>query len=341
MLEVLREFREKLDNIMCKAFGRRIVLYGYGRTGRFLDWYAEYYHGIQVDFIITDDWSPAIPYSLPYFRDSLFDFNYKDVKDSIVWLALPGNAEARKKCEEHGLEYYDFAEIIYGDRLVASEDDYATVFTRRKSGIHDVQFVEYLECFYNCNFVTAVERKYLIDGGNLTSARYAISAQREIFPILDNCHVLPGEEDAILDFGCGKGGAMLTFLDYGFKNVGGVEYTAELYDVAVQNFQNLGIPTSPTAGKGVSLLCGDAAKLTDVLDVYNWFYFFDPFGRPVFEPVIENIRASYQRKPREIHIISINPRFHDVIESSGIFTLTGQFCGATRQKVVNVYKAKA
>lgn len=102
MLHCLDKFRKQLDDVMLKAFGRRIILYGYGRTGRFLEWYADYYHSLKPDFIITSDWSDAMPYSLPYFRDSLFEFNYRDVKNSIVWLALPGNEEAKKSAKGRG-----------------------------------------------------------------------------------------------------------------------------------------------------------------------------------------------------------------------------------------------
>lgn len=54
MLKVFENFREKLDDIIVKCFGRRVILYGYGYSERFLEWYAEYYHSIKVDFIITD-----------------------------------------------------------------------------------------------------------------------------------------------------------------------------------------------------------------------------------------------------------------------------------------------
>ena len=38
MLKVFEEFREKLDEIIIKCFGHRIVLYGYGYSERFLEW---------------------------------------------------------------------------------------------------------------------------------------------------------------------------------------------------------------------------------------------------------------------------------------------------------------
>lgn len=36
MLKVFEEFKDRLDRVMLKAFGHRIVLWGYGYTGRFL-----------------------------------------------------------------------------------------------------------------------------------------------------------------------------------------------------------------------------------------------------------------------------------------------------------------
>lgn len=335
MLKCFDRFRKQLDEVMIHGFGHRLILYGYGRTGRFLEWYADYYHSIKPDFIITSDWSNAMPYSLPYFRDSLFEFNYADVKDAVVWLALPGDEKAKEKCKKYGYRYYDFADIIYGEKLIAEEPGTEDVFRKKKTGVHDVQFMEYLECFYGCNFVTSVSREHLTEGAH----NYAISTQQEIFPILDKCHAVLSEDDAIFDFGCGKGGAMLTFLDYGFSRVGGVEFSRQLYTEAEENIKNLNL--NSCGKETVKLFHNDAARVTQELDDYNWFYFFDPFERQIFEPVISNIYSSYQRKPRKLTIICINPRYHDVIENCGIFIMTNQFCAATRQKVVNIYTTKS
>lgn len=337
MLTIFDEFRNKLDNAIIKAFGHRVVLYGYGRTGQFIEWYAKYYHGIEVDFIITEDWSQAIPYKFPLFRDSLFEFNYRDVKNALIWLALPGDKEAKKVCEKNTMGryngYVDFGELIYGDKLVNGEND-DDVFKKKKAGVHDVQFMEYLECFYGCNFVTAIISSQF-DGKYKGAHSYRMSGQKEIFPILDNCHCIPGKDDAIFDFGCGKGAAMVSFLDYGFGHVGGIEYVDEIYEELISNMKKLGINE-----KQAECLHGDASNLTMELDGYNWFYFFDPFQKSVFESVIKNICESYLRKKRKVSIISINPKFYDVIEKSGLFVLTSQFCVDVRQKVVDVYVTK-
>ena len=329
MLQVFDKFREKLDAVMLKAFGHRVVLWGYGYTGRFLEWYAEYYHSIKVDFIITEDWSAGIPYNFPLFRNSLFDFNYMDVKNAIVWLATPINEMILEKLEKGGYinncSYFDFLEIVYGK-------DYMCIDLIKDN--RDVQFMEWLEYRYDCNLVTAINSSEFVN--NVKGAHsYRISTQKEIFPILDKCHCLPQKNDAIFDFGCGKGGAMISFMDYGFKKVGGVEYEKSIYDIMVSNFTKLGIDLKEN--KNITCIHGDASQIEKELDQYNWFYYFDPFEREIFERTIIHICESLQRNPRKIHIININPKFHDVVLNCGFFELTNQFCIDVRQRVVDIF----
>lgn len=53
MLHQLKEFRDRLDNIMLRCMNDRTTIYGYDTyTGRFLKWYAGYYHGIEADYLV-------------------------------------------------------------------------------------------------------------------------------------------------------------------------------------------------------------------------------------------------------------------------------------------------
>lgn len=223
MLEIFKEFREKLDDVMTKAFGHRIVLWGYGYTGQFLEWYAEYYHSLKMDFVITEEWSSVIPYKFPLFRNSIFDFNYMDVNNSMVWLAIPEDEIVSEKLAamnlQKNVDYFNFLEIIYGDNYINNAEVSKNVFWVQKTGLRDIQFMEWLEYMYDCNLVTAVNNSNYANAKDNHS--YRITTQKEIFSILDKCHCNPGKEDAIFDFGCGKGGAIITFLDYGFHKVGG------------------------------------------------------------------------------------------------------------------------
>ena len=347
MLAVLKEFRDKLDEIMLKCMHDRIALYGYDSyTGRFLKWYAEYYHGIEVDWLISEDMSVGRGYDREIFRPSVFDFAYKDIKNAILWLAKPltkdikmnsggGYSHNNERPEKWGYKknktYFDFYEAIYGEDAYASADIQADAFHRKKTGRRDIQFLEWLEWKYGCNFLVPISKEdfeVVDENGH----RYSCSTQKEIFPMLDHCHVHPSENDGIFDFGCGKGGAMVTFLDYGFSKVGGVEYETKTWYVAKDNFSALGID-------GVELIRGDARAVTSNLDGYNWFYFFFPFDREVFEIVINNIKESYLRHKRKIHLIYFTAMKHDFIEQTGIFRLTNQFTVDSRQRVVGIFES--
>jgi len=337
MLSVLKEFREKLDDIMLKAMHSRVLLYGYeSYTGRFIKWYAEYYHSINIDYLVSTDMSRGRAYDEEIFRPSILDFNYKSVGQAIIWVTEPLTNSLQSDLERKGYikgeTYFDFYEAVYGSDIYGSNEENVDVFNKRKEGRRDIQFLEWLEWKYECNFVTRIKHEFL-EVAKEHGEGYGCTTQKEIFPILDHCHCIPQANDAIFDFGCGKGGALVSFLDYGFQRVGGIEYEPKIYDVLNKNMRRLGLESK------VEMLLGDAGDLTNQLDGYNWFYFFLPFDDYIFERCIKSICDSYQRKPRKISIISISPYSHGCIEKTGLFRLTNQFTVDMRQRVVDIFES--
>lgn len=338
MLGIFTEFRKTLDDVMLQAIRKRIVLYGYGYTGRFLKWYAEYYHSIKVDYIVSMDMTLSQAYDQEIFRKSLFDFHYKDVDKAVIWLAEPMDEEIAaflmKKGYVKNQTYFDFYGEIYGDDVSwnSEKNMQDNVFRRQKTGKRDIQFLEWLEWKYQCNFITAIDKKNL-NVAKEHGASYRVTTQKEIFPILDKCHCIPTEQDAIFDYGCGKGGAMVSFLDYGFQHVGGVEYEPQIYDVLEDNMSKLRLKET----KKIECIQGNAAEIDIQLDKYNWFYFFQPFDNDIFQQCIYAIVESIKRYNRRVHIISIAPQSYKYIEEEG-FRLTNQFTIDSRQRVVDVYE---
>ena len=225
MLPILQEFRNSLDNIMLKAMHSSVLLFGYeSYTGRFIKWYAEYYHSIKVDYLVSTDLSRGRAYDTEIFRPNIIDFNYKNVRQAVVWLAEPITDSIREFLELRGYKesenYFDFYNAIYGQDICGVNEKNTDIFHRRKEGRRDIQFMEWLEWKYDCNFVTRIPHEFLEVVGK-HGGGYGITTQKEIFPILDHCHCIPQEEDAIFDFGCGKGAPLVSFLDYGFKRGGG------------------------------------------------------------------------------------------------------------------------
>jgi SAM-dependent methyltransferase len=117
--------------------------------------------------------------------------------------------------------------------------------------------------------------------------------------------------DAIVDFGCGKGGVLISLTKYPFARITGVEISPELVEIARRNIEKLKI-------NNVDIRCCDAADFRD-LEVYTFFYFFDPFPAVVMAAVLANIEHSLRQNPRKVTLIYLNPFCHDLIESGQVF----------------------
>jgi len=135
---------------------------------------------------------------------------------------------------------------------------------------------------------------------------YADSSGLEFEKLMSHFKIEP--DDAIVDFGCGKGGILITLAKYPFGKITGVEISPELVAIARKNMGILKI-------RNVTIECCDAAEFTNLSD-YNYIYFFDPFPCIVMKDVIRNIEKSLAEKPRKITIVYLNPCCHELIEAS-------------------------
>lgn len=120
-----------------------------------------------------------------------------------------------------------------------------------------------------------------------------------------------GPEDAVLDLGCGKGGALLTLARFPFGRLAGLDLSPEMVHVAQQNLERAGHAR-------VELFVADAAVFDDY-DDFTYIYMYNPFPRAVMREAVDAMEASLARAPRTLTIIYKNPRFHDEIVRSGVF----------------------
>lgn len=115
--------------------------------------------------------------------------------------------------------------------------------------------------------------------------------------------------DAVLDIGCGKGGAMLTLARYPFARVDGVEISPNLARIARENLQRLRILNA-------RVFCADAADFWN-LDPYSYFYMYNPFPQSVMQLVMKNMALSLERRKRQIHLIYKNAMYQSLVLDSG------------------------
>jgi SAM-dependent methyltransferase len=124
-------------------------------------------------------------------------------------------------------------------------------------------------------------------------------------------------QDSVVDFGSGKGGALITLSRYPFARIAGVEISPKLAIIAQQNLDKLNI-------NNVTMKVCDAADFID-LDEYNYFYFFSPFPSAVMSAVIRNICTSLTYNPRKASIIYFNPECHDAVVTDSPFVKINEF----------------
>jgi hypothetical protein len=68
--------------------------------------------------------------------------------------------------------------------------------------------------------------------------------------------------------------------------------------------------------KDIELVTVDAAQY-DIPDDVTVAYFYNPFEGQVFSDVVDRIRASLVRRPRNLRLIYVNPVMHDYLIHSG------------------------
>lgn len=100
-----------------------------------------------------------------------------------------------------------------------------------------------------------------------------------------------------VDFGSGKGRALIVAAAHGFDRVIGVEFARELHDAAEDNLRKV-VGRAPGADR-IELVHGDATEFPLPPGPLALF-FNNPFTGAVFEAVIANVEESYRDDERPI-----------------------------------------
>jgi len=127
---------------------------------------------------------------------------------------------------------------------------------------------------------------------------------------------------SFVDLGCGKGRVLLIASQLGYRRVVGVEFCARLCRQARENinrFRARHPHCSP-----IDVIESDVAlyKFTgdeSVLFMYN------PFDKVVMKQMMDNIRTSVRRSPREIWLIYNTPLQHEIVQQEDDFGRCEQY----------------
>lgn len=120
-------------------------------------------------------------------------------------------------------------------------------------------------------------------------------------------------ESTFIDFGCGMGRAVVAAATLPYRQVIGLDVSDRLVGMARGNVEGM---RHRKAGD-VRLLAADAARF-EIPASANPMYFCNPLRGQVPDRVVDNIRASFERAPRTIHIVFFNHgHFDRLVENRG------------------------
>ncbi len=124
-------------------------------------------------------------------------------------------------------------------------------------------------------------------------------------------------DNVFVDFGSGKGRALMLAAKYGFRKVVGIEFSGELCACARANIGNF---TKKFLTPSQIEVIESDVTMYPFRDDETIFFMLDPFNAPVLTQVLANVRASVERRPRTIWLIYSVPREQHVVEQIGLFT---------------------
>lgn len=111
-----------------------------------------------------------------------------------------------------------------------------------------------------------------------------------------------------IDYGSGKGKALLMASHLPFKRIIGIEFSPILHDAAVANLGSFHSPDQRCSE--ISALCHDAMEYCPPAGPLVCF-FFNPFSREVWLKVLEKLRSLWESHPHPLFIVYANQRTVD------------------------------
>ena len=132
------------------------------------------------------------------------------------------------------------------------------------------------------------------------AVRYEPSSVEEFGLLMDKLE-LDHRDFTFVDYGSGKGRALMLAAGFPFKRIVGVEFAESLNEIARRNVATLGADAAR-----VDIVLLDATEF-DPPPGPVVLYFFDPFDVPLLHGVLDRVLASLAQDPRPAYIVLTGP----------------------------------
>jgi SAM-dependent methyltransferase len=173
----------------------------------------------------------------------------------------------------------------------------------------------------------AFDRQYGVETGGIVRSRpedvvgdnWALGGSYQavdpaVFMQALNAVTIPHEQFTFIDFGSGKGRALLLASLLPFRRIVGVEYSKRLNQVARENVRRF--PAVSRRCQLIEVVDADAAEYV-IPDDPLVLFLYHPFAEPVMTKVVKNVADSYRRNPRRILVIYMIPYLAHLWEGTG------------------------
>lgn len=311
-MEIWKEFDEFINRMFYFTNGKCIVLWGYGLSGLFIrHLFAR--ANRKIEYIVDDS---SMNPKIPVMRSC----EIEEIIPETCVVILSGERDEEKEAFLAERGFQEGVHYIYARKYLYSGLDSGDLWK-------NISYYEYLENKFG---VDIVERKFVdeMDHPKKDALNYSPGMGYPLIDVLDNFVFHP--DDAVFDFGCGKGGALLLFQRSGCSKIAGVEYDRPLYDTLLDNYGKMGVSCE-------NIINGDAALIKKELDTCNYFFMYNPFEGETFRHVVDNMEESWRRKRRRITFIYSGPYCHRYVVAHGIFRLSKQIYTDYSVRNVNIY----
>ena len=296
------EFDKRMDEAFRQSNGKKVVVWGYGASGKFLAHYFRRKNRI-IDVIIDDN--ANFPFEMHVFQSVILD--ELSSSDYFVICDFAEESNVDQILESHG--YIRDVSYIWLRKWLGQE------YSRK------VSYYDWLDYRLGTDISEAVHNS---QGDNLF---YSYGSDYALVDVLDNFYL---DDQSVFDFGFGKAGTLIMFAEHKAKKIGGVEYDPQLYKIGEDNLKKCGI-------NNYELYNMDAAKITTEIDGYTLFYMYNPFRGETFKKVISNIEESYSRNPRRILFLYSGTVQHKDVVRNGKFRLVRKIFNDYWSKYTNIY----
>jgi len=147
-----------------------------------------------------------------------------------------------------------------------------------------------------------------------------------------------GRQDTFLDYGSGKGRALLAAARFPFGRVIGVEQNEWECEIARSNARI----AAPRLRSPIEVITADAT-VWPLPDDVTYIYMFNPFWGETFRMMLDRVVESLDRRPRPLTIVYAVPKCAPELLATGRFTRVRTSLGprrnAPRQARIEVFRA--